>query len=140
MKVFIDSSAFLAIADTDDGHHEHGRLIFQDILTKGAKLFSSNYILDETYTLIRARTNHQTVVNFIKSFELSGITVLRVSPQIEDLAKRIFIKYSDKNFSFTDCTSFVLINENKIDATFAYDVHFRQYRYKHTVTYLTAIG
>lgn len=136
MKVFIDSSAFLAIVDSDDTCHTQVVPIFHEILTYGAQLFTSNFILDETYTLIRTRTDHRNSVKFLKNFESSGIIVLEVSREIETAAKNIFIRYKDKDFSFTDCTSFALIDAHKIDAVLAFDKHFKHYPYKRTVTYL----
>lgn len=35
----------------------------------------------------------------------------------------IFQQYDDQNFSFTDCTSFVLALEHRVDEVFAFDRH-----------------
>lgn len=40
----------------------------------------------------------------------------------------IFVeKYADKTFSFTDCTSFALMDRVEITEIFAFDDHFTQY-------------
>jgi predicted nucleic acid-binding protein len=41
-------------------------------------------------------------------------------------AYRVFCRYDDKAWSFTDCTSFVLMQRMRIVEAFALDEHFRQ--------------
>ncbi len=136
MKVFIDTGAFLAIADKSDTFHEMAANVFQELAEQKAILYTSNYIIDETITLIRARVNHSAAVAFIKGLEASNIKVLHVTEKDEHSAKEIFIKYKDKDFSFTDCTSFTLIDKHSIDATLTLDEHFSHYGYKHGVKHL----
>jgi uncharacterized protein len=72
----------------------------------------------------------------MKRFDQSGIRIVRVSEANEQTAKAIFIRYGDKDFSFVDCTSFVLIDHHRLDHAFAFDIHFRQYRFKRNVVVL----
>lgn len=72
----------------------------------------------------------------MKNFDRAGFKVLQVSEAIERTAKAIFMKYDDKDFSFVDCTSFALIDHHELDHAFAFDIHFRQYRFKKTVKIL----
>lgn len=104
MKVFIDTGAFLALADKADAFHKTATDVFQDVVQQKALLYTSNYIIDETITLIRAKVGHKAAVLFIKGISASNIKELRISEEDEGAAKEIFIKYKDKTFSFTDCT------------------------------------
>lgn len=72
----------------------------------------------------------------MKSFDQTGIKVLRVGQSIEETAKTIFVRYDDKDFSFVDCTSFALIDHHRLDHAFAFDAHFRQYRFRRNVVVL----
>jgi predicted nucleic acid-binding protein len=40
---------------------------------------------------------------------------------------QFFQRYRDKEFSFTDRTSFALMERMRITTAFAFDIHFRQY-------------
>jgi hypothetical protein len=65
----------------------------------------------------------------------SHIIILRVTEEIEASAKLIFRRFEDKRLSFTDCTSFALINQFGIEAVFAFDEHFRYHPYTHAVKF-----
>jgi predicted nucleic acid-binding protein len=52
------------------------------------------------------------------------LTILWVDERVWRTAMNIFQKYDDQDFSFTDCTSFVLAQEHKVDEVFTFDHHF----------------
>ena len=136
MRVFIDSGGFLAVMDRDDPLHVAARDLSARLESSRSQLYTSNYIVDETCTLVRARTSHRLAAQFLRSLRISGIILLRVTPAIEAEAERIFLRYADKDFSFTDCTSFALIETKRLDAVLSFDRHFSQYRFRHPVTNL----
>ncbi len=51
---------------------------------------------------------------------------MHVSEQLEDDAWGLFKRYSDKRFSFTDCTSFVIMKQFGLMEAFTNDRHFEQ--------------
>jgi predicted nucleic acid-binding protein len=136
LKGFLDTGAFLALADEDDDYHSVAKSVHAQLLGAHAQLLTSNFVLAETYTLIRFKVGHNAAVEFMKRFDHTGIRVLRVTEAIEHTAKAIFTRYDDKEFSFVDCTSFALIDHHQLDHAFAFDSHFRQYRFKRHVVVL----
>jgi len=136
LKVFLDTGAFLALADEDDDHHTAAKSIYAELLQARPQLLTSNFVLSETYTLIRSKVSHRAAVDFMKRLDQTRIRILRVSEAMEQAAKAIFVRYNDKDFSFVDCTSFALIDHHKLDHAFAFDAHFRQYRFKRNVVVL----
>ena len=125
-----------ALADEDDRYHSVATPVYTELVQTKAQLFTSNFILSETYTLIRFKVGHQAAIEFMKPLDQTGIKILRVSEAIEQTAKAIFRRYDDKDFSFVDCTSFALIDHHRLDYAFAFDAHFRQYRFKRNVIVL----
>ncbi len=92
---------------------------------------TSNYILDELYTLLLMNVGYLPTVNYKEKLDiLIAEHVLDVIWIDRDLAKRgwdVFEQYnSDKLWSFTDCTSFVVMKEFGITEVFAFDHHFEQ--------------
>jgi len=67
-------------------------------------------------------------VSFREDLEASSvIRVLWIEPAVEGEAWKIFKTHRDKGYSFTDCTSFAMMDFHAIKNAFAYDGHFRQY-------------
>lgn len=136
MKVFVDTGAFYASAITSDARNMAAKSIFMDLYDRNARLFTSDYILAETYTLLNVRDGHRAAVAFMDAFEDSDINLLRVTPVIETRAKNIFRKLDTPRLSFFDCTSFALINSHSIDHAFSFDAHFSYFRFSHPVVIL----
>ena len=138
MKVFLDTGAFLALVDEDDEYHGVAESTYSDLLLLKPQLVTSNFVLSETYTLIRFKVSHRAAVGFMKRFDQTGVKVLPVGEVIEQRAKSIFTRYDDKEFSFVDCTSFALIDHHGLDRAFAFDADFRRYRFRRNVVILPA--
>jgi len=139
LKVFIDTSAFCALTVPKDQFNSTAKIIYKQIQDKKSYIYSSDYVLDEVYTLLKTRSNHAVSVRFMEEIQKSHIVILRITEDIEEAAKTIFRQLSDKRLSFTDCTSFALINHFDIEAVFAFDEHFRYHSYSHSVEFLASM-
>ena len=123
--IFVDTSAWYALLDKSDANH-HAAVNFKDSLDH--PMVTSNYIADEVITLARNRLGHKVAVEIgQKLWNESIANLIHVTPNDEKKAWAIFVKYSDKTFSFTDCTSFALMERVGITEVFAFDDHFMQY-------------
>jgi predicted nucleic acid-binding protein len=123
--IFVDTGAWYALLDKSDANH-HVAVKFKDSLVH--PLVTSNYIADEVITLVRNRLGHKVAVEIgQKLWDESIANLIHVTPQDEKKAWEIFVKYHDKTFSFTDCTSFALMGRIGITEAFAFDEHFMQY-------------
>jgi len=128
--IFVDTSAWDALADKKDKDHTNA-LRFRDQIAGRYKLVTSNYILDELYTLLLMNVGYLPTVNYKEKLDiLIAEHVLDVIWIDRDLAKRgwdVFEQYnSDKQWSFTDCTSYVVMEEFGITEAFTFDHHFEQ--------------
>lgn len=127
MKLFVDTAAWLALNDKTDQHHKEALLKASEIKESRVELVTSEYVFDEAITLIRYRVSHYSAVIFGESMLNSSIVkVLDVANKDRLKAWKLFKKYKDKELSFTDCTSFVLMNDLKLRKVFTFDAHFRQ--------------
>jgi uncharacterized protein len=54
--------------------------------------------------------------------------LLLITEEDEERAWKVFRQYVDKSFSFTDCTSFALMERLDTYTAFAFDDHFLQYK------------
>ena len=123
--IFVDTSAWYAYFDKSDAKHFSAAQLMSQLTLP---LITSNYIADETLTLIQDRIGHHLAVQIGKQFLAEQIAQLaRITIHDEKAAFSIFSQYADKKFSFTDCTSFALMERLKIKTAFAFDEHFTQY-------------
>ena len=129
LTYFVDSGAFYASKDPSDQNYKLADDFMQEIRRDPlCSLITSNFIIDETITLIRMKLGHSAAVKFGRQIRKSKvIRIIHVTEEIEDRAWKIFEKYTDKDFSFTDCTSFAIMDNKKIKNVFAFDRHFSQY-------------
>jgi len=127
-RIFIDTSAFLALEDESDQYHE-GAIQFREQVLRRRRyeIVTTSYIMDETLTLIRFRMGINASIDFSKKLRKSEVVkIVRVSRGIEEKSLDTFERYADKDFSFTDCVSFVVMLEMGIKEAFAFDQHFDQ--------------
>jgi uncharacterized protein len=126
--VFLDTSAFLAIENRRDTHH-HQAVGFRDsCFKKGEAFLTTDYILDESYTLIRFRAGYRIAVQFGEA--LRGSRLLRIehiTPEVIEEAWHLFKNFSDHDFSFTDCTSFIVMERLQVQTAFSFDQPFKEY-------------
>ncbi|MFH1935424.1 MAG: PIN domain-containing protein [Pseudomonadota bacterium] len=124
-KQFVDTGAFIAITDKSDQYHSKATAYFRKLLKLRHPLLTTNFVLDETYARLKRKLGSKASITFgdeiRKSDQLETIIVDR---EIERRAWAIFKKYQDQEFSYTDCTSFAVMEINKLKTAFAFDTHF----------------
>jgi len=127
MRIFVDTSAWLALNDKNDQSHNKAITKSSEIKRQRIELITSEYIIDESVTLIRYRVSHKAAVIFGDSLINSNIVkILDIINEDRLKAWELFKKYEDKDFSFTDCTSFVLMTKLRLQKAFTFDEHFKR--------------
>ncbi|MBU4184798.1 MAG: PIN domain-containing protein [Proteobacteria bacterium] len=123
--IFTDTSAWYAYIDKSDANHAAAVELVKNL---DRPLITSNYIFDEILTLVKLRVGYHIAINLGQKLwnqEVAGL--VRLTKEDESRAWEIFVQYEDKGFSFTDCTSFAIMERLKIDTAFVFDDHFIQY-------------
>ena len=126
-SVFVDTSAFYALADPTDGHHADATLIARQLATPPSRLVTTNLILAESHALLLARRGRAAAFRWLEVVDRSQIAVVRLLPEDERKARQILAQYDDKNFSLTDATSFAVMERLRVGSAFAFDRNFAQY-------------
>ena len=127
-RVFVDTWAWYALTDPSDVDHELARLANDELLDAGHIFVTTNFVLDETLTLIRYSVSHAAAVKFRRTLDrliaARLVQFVRISEDQEAAAWRIFERYADQEFSYTDCTSFAVMQALKLTHVFTGDGHF----------------
>jgi len=131
MKIFVDTSAWVALENKKDTHYKEALSFKYEIKNKRYRLYTSNFILDETYTLLLANIGYEKTIEFTKIVKIlrnKGLLhVIQVTEDIEDTALLIFERFNkDKFWSFTDCTSNAIMKMIDVDECFSFDRNFEQ--------------
>lgn len=123
--VFVDTGAWVALADKDDAHHEKAASAYPSILKTHRNLITSNLVIAESYVLILNELGHKEALKFIEGIKTSP-RILKVysTEGIETDAEEILINYADQDFSYTDAVSFVIMKKQKIRKAFCFNKHF----------------
>ena len=126
-EVFVDTAGFLALWDASDQYH-HAALRLQEQLVRKRRFFvTTEYVADETITLLLVRHSHGAAVDFLDALERSEALRLEwTDPSRFHASADSFRKHGDKEWSFTDCVSFAVMRELRIRDAFTTDHHFRQ--------------
>lgn len=126
--VLVDSSVFLSLEDPAEEAHTDVRDTLQDLVQSRTRLVSTNFVFDESYTLILTRLGrHRAVAWGDRFLEGKLIELLRVGEDHERRAWEIIRSFDDKDFSYTDATSFAVTESLGIEEAFSLDHHFRAY-------------
>ena len=121
-RVFVDCCAWYAFARQDDADHAAFRRLVEEWQ---GRLVTSNFIFNETITLIRMRGGHAAACRMGEVLREAGVVdLVRVTAEDEDDAWSWFSRHRDKAYSFTDCTTFALMRRLKIQAVLSSDRHF----------------
>lgn len=131
-KLFIDTWGWLTLNDRSERSHQNAVTAYKSALAAKSEIYTTDYVLDETYTLLFKRLPNYQAQKSIQSifqaltcnsqFHLVWIDEPRF---LETQALRF--RYLDKpNISFTDLTSMTVMKELGIQQVLTEDTHFEQ--------------
>jgi len=127
VQLFADTGAWLAYLDQGDALHNAARSALASLQGQRVTFFTSDYVVDETITAILTRAGHRFAVvfgNWVQSEH--RVRIVKVDDDLWQAAWQLFKRHDDKAFSFTDCTSFVIMQRQGLVDVFSFDHHFEQ--------------
>lgn len=127
MNLFVDSSAWIALFDRSDKYHPLAASEFARLSGDPINLLTSDYVFDEVMTFLRRKIGYH-VAKSCGSWILATkyVEFIHVTEMVWREAWMMFQTYEDKMWAFTDCTSFVLMQQHKLYHAFTFDNHFTQ--------------
>jgi uncharacterized protein len=126
-SVFLDTGYILALELKQDQHHSAAQWHWQQLRASLPHIVTTTYVFDEVVTYLNSRGYHAKAVqvgnNLLRS---PSVELVHVDADIFQAAWSYFQRYQDKQFSLTDCISFVVMQQQGISTAFAFDHHFTQ--------------
>lgn len=124
--VIVDTSALYALVDRNDPNHARAAAFLRDQSAKQTLLIS-NHVFDEIMTLCKMRLGMAICLQLGMRIRNSKLLEIVLFGAEEEMATwRLFGQYKDKEWSYTDCASFVLAQQRKTTFAFSFDHHFAQ--------------
>lgn len=127
-RLFVDASYWIALELSDDQYHLAARAHWGGLDFLQIRLVTTTYIMDEAATFLNSRKAHQNAVSLGENIMSSRlIELVHVDEDLFSRGWEIFVKYSDKTFSLTDCISFVVMTERQILTALSFDGDFTDF-------------
>jgi predicted nucleic acid-binding protein len=124
-EVFVDSGAWLALANTHDTFHQSTSVVYPMLMQKNIHRVTTNLVIAEAHALIRYRVNHVAAMRFLSSVRTSRrLEIVYSNATLEAEAEDLLRRFADQTFSLTDAVSFVVMRQQHITEAFAFDHHF----------------
>ena len=122
--LFADTYYFLARLNRDDQHHER---VIEFSKTLEAKLITTDWVLMEVVDGLSSSDKREQLREYIGHLRNSpSVEVVDATRELFDRALDFFHRHSDKEWSLTDCTSFVVMRDRGITEALTGDRHFEQ--------------
>jgi predicted nucleic acid-binding protein len=126
-RVFVDTAAWLALINKDDHFHKQARAVRDQLIAAQASFITTEWVLLEVANSLSKRRFRKAAIRLIEAIYRSpSIRVVRADPYLWERAWDLYKKSRDKDWSLTDCTSFVVMRDEGVRQAFTTDRHFEQ--------------
>ena len=127
--IFVDTSAFYALLDGDDGEHSRALKLWEGEPPGEGSLVTTNYVVLESMALLQSRLGMPAVRIFHDAI-LPVVRMEWIDEVIHAQAVSAFIATDRRGLSLVDLSSFATMRRLGIRSAFTFDRHFRQYGFE----------
>jgi predicted nucleic acid-binding protein len=121
---FADTSCFLALLNPDDMLHPAARRASAELADA---ILSTDWVLAEVADAMCRGHNREKVVSFLRMLRRrEDVVLMPASRELFDRGLELFGGQPDKEWSLTDCISFVAMGERSLTEALTADHHFEQ--------------
>jgi predicted nucleic acid-binding protein len=125
-EIFLDTSGWFAILARDDDQHAAAAKIIAMARKRRRGFVTTDYVLDETATLLKARRKPHLLATLFDRVEHSAVCRIEWTDSERFFEARAhFLKHADQAWSFTDCLSFTVMARCQLRDALTKDAHFR---------------
>ncbi len=124
MAVFVDTGAWFAASVPSDADHAAAKAFIRSDIEP---FVTTDYVYDELLTLFQTRGHLNRARDWVGQVRAGRCEIVRVTGDDVEKATDVFFRFGDKDWSFTDCASVVVMQRLNIRLAFSFDDHFRQF-------------
>ena len=126
-EVFLDSAYLIALAQPGDQHHGIARQIAELLNAARTRIVTSRAVLLEVGSALSKIKFRPAAIQLVESLERA--TLVEIVPLAEELCAaswELFRQRTDKEWSWVDCVSFVVMRSRGLRQALTTDEHFEQ--------------
>jgi uncharacterized protein len=126
-EVFLDSSYVIALAQATDAFHPVSLELSRQITARRSKIITTRAVLLEIGNALAKVNSRQACIRLIHALTVSSTTeVIALTDRLLMQSWELFCQRPDKDWSWTDCISFVAMKERGLQHALTSDSHFEQ--------------
>ena len=128
---FADTAFWIAISSRRDQYHSQAAAWHQSVVRSASRIVTTEAVLWEWLNALSdASTRTIAVEGYHRVHADKGIEVVPFQPELTDAAIGLYRTRADKNWSLTDCLSFVVMERRTLTDALTTDRHFEQAGFK----------
>jgi uncharacterized protein len=127
--MLVDTSGWGNLIDPTQPFHPQAASLYRSARQEKHHIITTNYIITEVVALLTSplRIPKLQIIAFIQSLKSSPyIEILHITPEIDAQAWQLLTNRADKAWSLVNCSSFVIMQQEKITNALTNDHHFEQ--------------
>ena len=129
-KVFVDSSAFIALFNKKDRYHRKALKTFS-ALHEDRLMFISDYIIDEVVTFMTHRCGKSEADRALEALgKTDYLELVVIDRGMLEAAMERYTRYSFRGLSFTDVSTAVVMDAMGISDIFTFGGQFQKLGYR----------
>ncbi len=129
MSIFADTSGWANLLDSKQQHHQTAVSILNSLQQNNQQFVTTNYVLTELVALLTSplRFPRKRVIRLMNDMKNSKfVRVVHIDETLDTDSWELLSKRSDKTWSLVDCSSFVVMQRQKLTEALTTDHHFTQ--------------
>ena len=126
-EVFLDTSYAIALASPKDQYHARAEALADELEQSRSRLVTTRAVLLEIGGSLARQRFRNAAVELLDSLESdSTVEIIPLSESLYARALQLYRGRPDKEWSLTDCVSFVVMQDRGLTGALTTDDHFRQ--------------
>jgi predicted nucleic acid-binding protein len=123
--IYIDTSAFYAIVDSDDENHETALETWTQLIGANETLLCNNYVLVESIALIQRRVSMEAV-SILHNDLIPFLEIEWLDESLHNAIVELTLASNRRQLSLVDQASFNTMRRRGISTAFTFDRHFQE--------------
>ena len=126
-RVFVDTSAIIALLNATDEYHPKASRLNNELLEEQVRFITTSAVMNEVLDGFSKLYLRRSGIAYFDAFSQSHYTrMIHVSKPIFLAGVDLFRKRPDKEWSLTDCISFIVMRRYRLKEALPIDHHFEQ--------------